>query len=157
MWPLIAWMVAILSLDQAIKWWTLIERPENVPLWHVGGIEIELHYVTNPGIAWSMLADYPWIVFVGRSILMLLVVRWLYLLPPSASAVRTSLGIMLGGALSNFLDQVVHGAVIDMFAITLFGWSYPVFNIADMMIVIGLFFTWCFYGQCTCAPRRASL
>ena len=47
--------------------------------------------------------------------------------------------MIIGGALGNFIDRIIYGYVIDFIDINLFGWNYPVFNIADMMIVIGVF------------------
>jgi len=52
--------------------------------------------------------------------------------------------IVLSGAISNLIDRVVYGGVIDFIVISYGDWYFPVFNIADSCIVIGImiiFFT----------------
>ena len=46
--------------------------------------------------------------------------------------------ILLGGILGNLYDRVVLGYVIDYLSFNFFGYSYPVFNLADMAIVISI-------------------
>jgi len=50
---------------------------------------------------------------------------------------RFALGLILGGALGNGLDRLVHGAVVDFLDFILFGWHYWTFNLADSCIVCG--------------------
>ena len=43
---------------------------------------------------------------------------------------------MLGGGVGNIIDRIAHGYVVDMFDLMLF--SYPVFNLADCFVVVGV-------------------
>lgn len=47
-------------------------------------------------------------------------------------------GILIGGILGNLIDRVVHGSVIDYLDFNLFGYDFPVFNLADICIVISI-------------------
>ena len=47
--------------------------------------------------------------------------------------------MILGGALGNFLDRIFYGYVIDFFVFTLFGFKMAIFNVADILIVCGVF------------------
>ena len=48
-------------------------------------------------------------------------------------------GLLMGGITGNLIDRVWHMQVIDYLDFNLFGYSFPVFNLADMLIVISLF------------------
>ena len=52
--------------------------------------------------------------------------------------VAASLGLIMGGALSNALDRILIGGVADFFSLHAFGYYWYVFNIADMAIVAGV-------------------
>ena len=47
--------------------------------------------------------------------------------------------MILGGALGNFLDRIFYGYVIDFFDFTLFDFKMAIFNVADVLIVCGVF------------------
>jgi signal peptidase II len=97
----------------------------------------------NPGIAFGIRLPFiiqllliPILLIVGMKILIdtIYMERWYILFV---------VGVVVGGALSNFVDRLIYGAVIDYIAI----WKYPVFNIADMGIVIGIFILFIFYDK----------
>ena len=51
---------------------------------------------------------------------------------------KVVLGVLIGGILGNLVDRVVHGYVIDYLDFNLFGFNYPVFNFADISIVVSI-------------------
>lgn len=53
-------------------------------------------------------------------------------------AVAAALGLVIGGAIGNVIDRLVHGAVVDFLDFHLGGLHWPAFNIADSGIVIGI-------------------
>jgi len=50
---------------------------------------------------------------------------------------RLAISIVLGGALGNFIDRLLYGKVTDFLDFYIFGYDYPVFNVADICVNIG--------------------
>ena len=50
-----------------------------------------------------------------------------------------SYGFIMGGAIGNLVDRIFYGYVIDFFDFNLFGYQAPIFNVADIFIVVGVF------------------
>lgn len=92
--------------------------------------------VYNTGAAWSL--------FEGSGILLIIIaiVAFFLLLKYQNVFVekkRNTLAFALiyGGLVGNLIDRVIYGYVIDYLHIYIFGFSFPVFNLADMAIVVG--------------------
>jgi signal peptidase II len=47
------------------------------------------------------------------------------------------LSLILGGAIGNVIDRLVHGYVVDFISLHYRGWTFPAFNVADSAITIG--------------------
>ena len=67
-----------------------------------------------------------------------------------------SLGLVIGGALSNVIDRLVHGAVADFFLFHVGGFEWYVFNLADVWIVAGRRSAWSSPGRPSApkSPRK---
>ena len=65
-----------------------------------------------------------------------------------------SLGMLLGGIVGNLIDRLVEGQVIDYFDFNIFGYAYPVFNLSDCFIVIGILFMCYFIIRSDIYDRR---
>ena len=132
---------ATFVLDQAHKWWMLtvygIETKGRVPVTPF----MDWAFVKNIGISYglfnqaSMTGQYVLALFAVAATIALAV--WL------ARGIETrllaaSVGLIMGGALGNALDRVLHGGVIDYVSLHAFGYYWYVFNIADVAIVAGV-------------------
>ena len=97
-----------------------------------------LTYVKNTGVAFSMLEGN--ILFI--LLMSMIVVGVLVYFAKSKGNGRLEkicYSMILGGALGNFLDRIFYGYVIDFFDFTLFGFKMAIFNVADILIVCGVF------------------
>jgi len=65
-------------------------------------------------------------------------VLWLVLPKQAHSWDSAGKVLVLGGALGNLYDRVAYEAVRDFIDVHLFGWDYPVFNVADAALVVGI-------------------
>lgn len=94
-------------------------------------------YVKNNGAAWSILKDQ-------RILLLIVTVIVLFLINKFMNKEKLSFfeefnyGMIIGGILGNFIDRIVYKEVIDFIDLRIFGYNYPVFNLADSFIVIGI-------------------
>ena len=130
--------VIALILDQLSKYWVsthmeLHEVRELIP-----GV-LNLAYETNTGAAFNFLEGARWF-FVVLCVVFVAVV--IYLLARGVidrPAARWSAAFVMAGAVGNCLDRVISGAVVDMLdPAFLRAIRFPVFNVADIFITVGV-------------------
>lgn len=101
------------------------------------GIEFSISHQINRGAAWGILAHYQVPLLYLRIFLIFGV--FVYLVAFNRHRSWTiPLMLILAGALGNVIDYFLYGHVIDMFHFVLWGYEFPVFNIADTAIFIGI-------------------
>jgi signal peptidase II len=132
--------LAVIILDQVAKSWivhhfTLFERVRVLPV-----LDIILTY--NTGAAFSFLSDASgwqrWLfvaLAVGISALLLAWMRRLRF--GSQDLLACGLALIVGGALGNLIDRVLHGRVVDFILAHWGAHLFPAFNVADSAITIG--------------------
>lgn len=140
MWYLLSLVVIV--IDQWTKWLaeTNLTFLEPVPV-----IEPFLNWTLayNYGAAFSFLADaggwQKWF-FSGLALVMsLFLMVYLIKAPRKATLLSFGLALVLGGAVGNLIDRLLHGHVIDFIHVHYADvWHYPIFNIADMAIMLGV-------------------
>lgn len=108
------------------------------------GIEFSLVHATNKGAAWGTFSEFGSLLLIARLFLIAFLIY--YFLKHTSFYIRLPLTLIIAGAMGNIIDIFLYGHVIDMFHFILFGYDYPVFNIADSAICIGialyLIFSW---------------
>ena len=126
-------LIAGLILDQALKSWirTNMTIGQSIPV--IQNI-FHITYIENPGAAFGILANQR-ILFLILTALITGIMVYLYLnLRNKKSVAALSLGLVISGAIGNFIDRFIQGTVTDMFDFRI----WPVFNIADICICIGI-------------------
>ncbi len=145
LWPWLGLAAVILVLDQFTK--TLI-----LGYYHLGDSTpvtsfFNIVRVHNTGAAFSFLASaggwQRWL-FTGIGVAAALFIVWMLRKHAEQTLFAFALACILGGALGNVIDRLLHGYVVDMldfhwsFLAGLFpGGHFPAFNIADSAITIG--------------------
>lgn len=129
----------ILALDLVSKQWVMANfwLGESMAIMP----SINLFYSYNSGAAFSFLADESgWQRWIFSLIAVVIIVILLVIMYRSDYRVRLSNAahaMVIGGALGNFFDRIVHGVVIDFIDIYIGSWHWPTFNIADLAICTG--------------------
>ncbi len=102
-----------------------------LPNWF--GITFSLNFVTNTGAAWGFFGGHAGLLFGLRIAIITALVCYLLFSKP-----KFSLWLVAVGALGNAIDYCLYGHVIDFLHLTFWGYSFPIFNIADSCITIGV-------------------
>lgn len=102
------------------------------------GIQFSIVHAINKGAAWGIFADYQTSLLYFRIILIFTTLIYAVYFNKN-SQYNIPLTLILTGATCNVLDYFIYGHVVDMFYFIFWGFSYPVFNIADILIFIGIF------------------
>lgn len=101
------------------------------------GIEFSINYMTNTGAAWGVLGNYQTLLMILRIVLILGLFVYLFYYN-SHSSWQIPLVLIIAGALGNVIDFFIYGHVVDMLHFVLWGYDFPVFNLADSSISIGI-------------------
>ena len=130
-----------LAIDQANKWYMLlifnIEERGRVAVTPF----LDLVFVKNEGISYGLLTQQSqlgqWLLAGFALVASLAMAVWLAR-GVTTRLVAASIGLIMGGALSNAIDRVEIGGVADFYSLHAFGFYWYVFNIADVAIVAGV-------------------
>jgi signal peptidase II len=130
----------IIVLDQCSKAWILVHFQEYQVqvIWPV----FNLTLVYNTGAAFSFLADaggwqHYFFVTLATGVSLALII-WLKRLAVSERWVAWALALVIGGALGNLIDRLLHGKVVDFLQWHWQSYYWPTFNVADMAITAGV-------------------
>ncbi|MBV7455613.1 signal peptidase II [Acidovorax sp. sif1233] len=145
MWPWLAWAVVLLVADQITKTWII----QNYQLGDATFITSFFNIVRahNTGAAFSFLRDaggwQRWL-FTGIGVAATIFIVWQLRAHPGQKLFSFALSSILGGAVGNVVDRLMHGYVVDFldfhwnFLAGIFhGGHFPAFNLADTAISVG--------------------
>jgi signal peptidase II len=141
--PWLALIALVIVLDQVTKGWALAQFQPTFA--HGGRIEVtfffDLVLAFNSGAAFSFLAEHSgwqrWFFIV----LALAVSAWLLALTWQHRRERllpSAFAFVIGGALSNVIDRINYGSVVDFLSFHAGLYYWPAFNLADSAIVLGV-------------------
>lgn len=95
------------------------------------------HYINNYGAAWSILNNHTVFLILLSLFALLLIYHFMYLFKTNKRN-NIAFGLVTGGLVGNLIDRWIFGYVRDFLSFRIFSYNYPVFNIADTAIVIGM-------------------
>ncbi|MGI6084025.1 MAG: signal peptidase II [Acetivibrionales bacterium] len=132
----IALIIALTGFDQLTKWYFYTNK-----LQYDGFVVIKdffyLTYLENRGAAFGILQNFRW-GFVLLTIAAVGIMIW-YFVNNNNIVLRFALAFLISGAVGNFIDRLFRGFVIDFLDFYPFGYDFPIFNLADIWVNIGVF------------------
>jgi lipoprotein signal peptidase len=141
---LFAFLALFLTADLLSKIWAIHSIPPlhwgPYPFGGIGllpnlfGITFSLNYITNTGAAWGIFAGYATLLFLLR----MAIIAGLFVYLVRQKSARWPLWLILTGALGNAIDYCLYGHVIDFLHFTFWGHSFPIFNLSDSYITLGV-------------------
>ena len=96
-----------------------------------------IYYIKNKGAAFSIMGNQTILLILISIICLLFLKNYIKKLKQPSKLTIVSLGIMIGGILGNLFDRLFYKEVIDYLSFNFFGYSFPVFNLADIGITVG--------------------
>ena len=138
--------VAVLFIDHAGKAWAVssLEVGSSQPVMPWAGQFLTFTHARNPGGAFGLLIEWPWSLrlatFIAVAILTVVAVGIFYrAMAPGERFNAAALGLILGGTVSNLIDRLTRGEVIDYLHLDFrTSWAWPDFNLADLGILVGV-------------------
>ena len=128
--------VLILIIDQVSK--TLIET--FVKLNDSVQVIKDFFYITvvhNTGGAWSIFSNHSYLFIIASVIAIILLIKFMFGFKNNLRN-NIAFAFLFGGIFSNLADRIFLGYVRDFLDFKLCGYNYPIFNIADITIVVGV-------------------
>jgi signal peptidase II len=125
----------IVLLDQATKYLarTYINPLESIELLPV----LNLVSVRNQGAAFGMFSSLGNNFFVAISVAAIFFMLWVIV---TAKEDYRVFSLLAGGAIGNLIDRLTLGYVVDFVDVTVSGYHWPAFNVADSALTIGITF-----------------
>jgi signal peptidase II len=141
---LVPWLgiaLAVIVLDQLTK--ALVLRLFQPDGGHTVTAFFNIVRVHNTGAAFSFLAGAAgwqrWF-FIGLGAVAAVFIVWMLRRHGTQKLFCWALALILGGALGNVIDRLLHGYVVDFIQVHWRGWYFPSFNVADSAITVGAAF-----------------
>ncbi len=98
-----------------------------------------IYYLKNTGAAFSILQDSTVFLVILSAIILLILNNYIDKEKSLSKMSEISLGMVIGGIFGNMIDRIINHSVTDFISFRIFNYNFPVFNIADIGITVGVF------------------
>lgn len=129
--------LVVIIIDQLTKLWVV----QNMEIRESITVIENLFYITshrNPGAAWGILAGQMTFFYIITVIVVGVIVYYMHKYAKDSMWTGIALGLILGGAIGNFIDRLFYKEVVDFFDVYIGSYNFPIFNVADSALVVGV-------------------
>ena len=95
-------------------------------------------YIENPGMAFGIQLGGQKFFTTFAALATLVIVVYIVKARAEKFSLRLSLALILGGAVGNLIDRLLYGKVVDFLEVTIAEFRWPIFNIADIAVSVGM-------------------
>ena len=138
MWLIIAIVALTIVLDQVTKYLVASQMTIGQSIPNIDNI---LYITTqrNAGAAWGIFQGKMMFFYLITLAVIAVVIVWMTRLDIKKDKwLMIALALILGGAVGNFIDRVLYQHVVDFIDTYILGYDFPIFNIADSALCIGV-------------------
>ncbi|MCR1796903.1 signal peptidase II [Staphylococcus warneri] len=127
----------IIVIDQVTKWiiassMKIGDSYEVIPNF----LNITSH--RNNGAAWGILSGKMFFFYIITVIILIVLVLFFIKEAQYNLFMQLAISLLFAGALGNFIDRLFNGEVVDFIDTNIFGYEFPIFNVADSSLTIGV-------------------
>lgn len=131
--------IVILIIDQLTK--KIITSTMNIG----DSYEVIPHFLNitshrNNGAAWGILSGKMGFFYIITLIILAVLIIFYIKETKYNAFMQVAISLLFAGALGNFIDRLFNGEVVDFIDTNIFGYDFPIFNIADSSLTIGVIF-----------------
>lgn len=133
----------VLALDQLSKAWVVRQLPAYTPVDWIPQLAplFSFTFVKNTGAAFGLFPQLGSLFTISSAIVIAGILIFQHVIAGNDLWVHGALGLLTGGALGNLIDRLTRGFVVDFIDVNFWPFrEWPVFNIADSAIVVGVMF-----------------
>lgn len=129
--------IIVVVLDQVTKLAVRYSFEYGVPH-NIIGNWVRLTYIENPGMAFGIQVGGQPFFTVFAVIATVIIFVYILKARDEKMSVRSALGMILGGAIGNLIDRFLYGKVVDFVDIGFGTIRWPIFNVADSAVTVGM-------------------
>ncbi|TJX73828.1 lipoprotein signal peptidase [Staphylococcus haemolyticus] len=131
--------IAILIIDQVTK--RIIATIMNIgDSYEVIPNFLNITSHRNNGAAWGILSGKMGFFYIITIVILIVLVLFYIKEAKYNLFMQVAISLLFAGALGNFIDRLVNGEVVDFVDTNIFGYDFPIFNVADSSLTIGVLF-----------------
>ncbi|MCD2477290.1 signal peptidase II [Mammaliicoccus lentus] len=130
-------IIIIIALDQLTKYMIVksLEIGDSVK------VIKNLLYITshrNEGAAWGILQGKMWLFYIVTIVVLVILVMFFKSEGYGKPLIQFGLSLLIAGSIGNFIDRLFRSEVVDFIDTYIFGYNFPIFNVADAALTIGV-------------------
>ena len=136
--PSVLLYAAVFFIVDRITKMMIVNNSHNLPVSVIDKF-FTITFVKNPGVAFGWFPDWKLPPILMALAMIIIITYYSLKLPEEERITRWALALLVGGAVGNLYDRVTYGFVVDFFLFHFGPLDFPVFNIADIIIDLGVF------------------